>query len=317
MNLAFGTTSHKATAKNLLNTRRRILGAYVVLVIVFSAIVLFPAPDHTTLVKYHLSALAMRLILLTLIIPEAAIWFAAFYGSYKLQRYSQLIKGSEDGRHIARLAHGLLLLAIGLPTAAIVGGTLSIIAAHNPGFTATSTVISNYLSIVFPLLAFVWISRGAWGLSELSKARPSLRIFNLVVIAALLLGIIFCCLIVLDHTKLRATYHMSPELVMLTLGVPYIYMWFLGLFSVAELREYSRTVRGIVYRKGWRQLISGIASIIVLSIALQYLGTLSTWLTSLSLAWLLLLLYVLLLLLTGAYIVVALGAQRLTNIEEV
>lgn len=317
MNLALGSINHKATAKKLLNTRRKILGAYVTLVLVFTAIMLLPAPDHATLVKYHLTSLALRLILLTLIIPEAAIWFAAFYGSYKLQRYSQLIKESEDGRQIRRLAHGLLLLAIGLPTAAIAGGILSIIAAHHPGFTAASTVTSNYLNIIFPLLAFIWISRGAWGLSELSKARPSLRVFNLVVIATLLLGIVFCCLIVLDHAELRKTYHMSPQLVMLTLGAPYIYMWFLGMFSVAELREYSRTVGGIVYRKGWRQLIGGIASIILLSIALQYISTLTTWLTSLSLAWLLLLLYVLLMLLTGAYIVVALGAQRLTNIEEV
>ena len=86
--------------------------------------------------------------------------------------------------------------------------------------------------------------------------------------------------------------------------------------AIAELREYSHKIRGIIYRKGWKLLIMGIGAIVLLSILLQYLGTLSSWLTSLSLNWILLLLYVLLLLLIGAYILVALGAQRLTKIEQ-
>lgn len=73
-------------------------------------------------------------------------------------------------------------------------------------------------------------------------------------------------------------------------------------------------VRVIVYRKSWKLLIAGIAAIILLSIVLQYLGMVPSWLTSLSLAWILL--YVLLLLLAGAFILVALGAQRPTNIEK-
>ncbi len=154
-------------------------------------------------------------------------------------------------------------------------------------------------------------------MSDINKARPSLKLLHLEILSTIILGVIFCCLIVLDHRELRATYHMSPELVMLTLGIPYMYMWFLGLFSVVELREYSRTVRGVVYRKSWKLFIAGLAAIILLSILLQYLSTLSSWLTSLSLGWVLLLLYVLLLLLAGAFIVVALGAQGLTKIEEV
>src|SRR5262249_52931667 len=152
--------------------------------------------------------------------------------SYKLQRYSQLIKDSEDGRHIAKLAYGLWVLAIGLPIGAIVSGILTYIAAHHAGFTPASVVISNYLGLIYPLIAFLLISRGAWGLSELSRARPSLRIVHLVVATTILLGVVFCCLIVAGHTELRATYHMSPKLVMLTLGAPYMYIWFLGLFSV-------------------------------------------------------------------------------------
>jgi hypothetical protein len=109
---------------------------------------------------------------------------------------------------------------------------------------------------------------------------------------------------------------MSPELVMITLGIPYMYIWFLGMQAATELHAYSKGLVGIFYRRGWNLFISGIAAIIFTSILLQYLTTLSTWLTSLSLGWLLSLLYVLLLLLASAYIVVALGAKKLMKIEE-
>jgi hypothetical protein len=196
------------------------------------------------------------------------------------------------------------------------GGILSIISAHHPSFQATSVIINNYVAIIAPLGAFLCISIGARGLSNIAKLRPKLLYSNLVVLGSIALGIVFCCLIVLDHAELRRTYHMSPELVMLTLGIPYTYIWLLGISSVVELQTYTQKVAGIVFRKAWKLLIIGLTFIILLSILLQYLSTLTSWLTSLTLGWVLLLLYVLLLLLTAAFIVVALGAKQLMKIEE-
>jgi len=299
-----------------MKVKSKIFYWYVAFLLAFTLLLLLPAPDKATLIKYHLSAAGLRMLDLTFIVPEALIWFAAFYGYEKMQRYSQLIKTGDEGKQIAKLARGLLILAIGLPVNAIFGAILSIIAAHEPAFKNPSVIIGNYAELVFPLLAFVWISMGARGLGELAKTQPRLWKLNTTALAVIILGIAFCSLIVLDHRELRTTYHMSPELVMLTLGIPYMYIWFLGLFASVELQTYSRKVAGVVYRHGWNLLIGGVVSIVLLSILLQYLSTLSTWLTSLSLGWVLLLLYALLLLLSGAYIVVALGATRLTKIEE-
>lgn len=300
-----------------MNLKSRIFYWYVAFVLAFICIALIPTPDKATLTKYHLSASSVRILDLTLIIPEAGIWFAAFYGSQKFYRYSQLIKGSKDGPHIAKLSRGLLLLAFGLPIVALTSSILNLIALHHPGFKNTSVVVGNYITLLFPLLAFFWIGLGARGLSDMSHARPRFWVANLVILAVIILGVVFCCLIVLNHRTLRTSYHMSPQLVMLTLGAPYMYVWLLGLTALAELRAYSLKLRGIVYRQGWRLLIAGLASIILLSILLQYLTTLASWITSLSLNGVLLLLYGLLILLGGAYIVLALGAQRLMKIEEV
>ncbi len=114
--------------------RSKLFYWYAALVIIFAGLLIVPAPDHATLVKYHISALTLRIITLTLIIPEALIWFAAFFGYSKLKHYSQLIETSKDGRQIAKIARGLLLLAISLPFAAIFSNVLALIAAHSPSF---------------------------------------------------------------------------------------------------------------------------------------------------------------------------------------
>jgi hypothetical protein len=289
---------------------------YAAFIVLFAGITLFPAPDKLTLTKYHISSMELKTLQLTIIVFEAVIWYIAFYGYNKLHRYSQLIKAGKEGKQIDKIAQGLLVLSIGLPIAAIVSSALSVIAAHHPSFQAISVIIKNYFGLVFPLLAFILISIGARGLGDVGKTRPRLLLLNITMLATVALGVGFCCLIVLAHKDLRHTYHMSPELVMITLGIPYIYSWFLGLFAALELHEYSSKVAGILYRKGWNLLIGGLVAIIFISILLQYLTTLSSWLTSLSLGGLLLLLYVLLMLLTGAYIVMALGAKKLMKIEE-
>jgi len=294
----------------------KVLYWYVAFVAIFAVLTLIPTPNHDTLAKYHLTSLGFRLLDVTIIIPEILIWYAAFYGYDRLRHYSKLIKGGAESRHISKLAVGLLILAVGLPATAILSNVLSLIATHHRSFTATSAIVNNYASLVSPLGAFLCISIAARGLSDQARTRPRLRFINAVILIVLVIGIVFCCLIVSNHHQLRTIYHLSPQLVMLTLGLPYMYIWFLGLQACAELQEYSHHLAGIVYRKGWNLLISGLVATIFVSIILQYLAASSRWLLSLGLGSLLLLLYALLLLLGGAYIVVALGANKLTRIEE-
>lgn len=299
-------------------TRRKVTTYYwyALCVVIYAALTLLPMPSAETLRKYHLTITQMRLLDLTIVIPLAAIWFAAFYGYERLRRYTHLVRDSPDGKPMSAVSRGVLFLALSLPLSSIASSMFACITTRNPQFRATSVVLSNYISALLPLLGFLCINVGARRLTILAKARPRLLATNLAVLLVIVLGIVFCCLIANDKSNLQSTYHLSPELLMLTLGVPYIYTWFLGLFSVVELYTYSQEVAGVVFRKGWRFLIAGLASVIVCTILIQYTTILSTWLNSLSLAGLLLLLYVLLFLLSLAYIVVALGAKKLTIIEE-
>ena len=296
--------------------RSKIFYTYTIFVIIYALLVFLPAPEKATLTKYHLHPTGLRLLDLTLLIPIVVMWFAVFYGFSKLYKYGQLIKGNRDGKPVTALAYGLFALAIGLPAGSIISGTLTIIAQHHHEFTAASTIISNYISVIYPLVAFIIINKAARSLSEITKTRPGLAVLNTVTLTVIGLGVIFCDLIAHSRNNILTTYHMSYSLVMLTFAVPYMYVWFLGLFSIAEMYVYSKQVAGVIYRKGWNRLMFGLGSIIVIDILLQYLDTLSSWLNGLSLAGLLLVLYVLLIGLAAGFIVVALGTKELMKIEE-
>jgi len=305
------------TGAPYVRVKSKIFYWYALFVLMYVGLTLLPAPDAKMLAKYHVSATGLRLLDFTLIVPIVVIWLIAFYGYNKLHAYSQLIKNNKDGKQVLKLSHGLLAFAVGLPLSSIFGATLSLIALHHKSFTAGATIISNYTGLLYPLIAFIFISMGARGLSEISKSRPSAHALNLVVLTVIIIGVVFCNLIARAHHNLHIAYHLSYSLVMLTLAIPYMYMWFLGLYAAVEIYLYSRKVAGIVYRRSWNQLALGLGSIILVSILLEYLNTLSGWLTSLSLPGLLLLLYVLLLLFASAFIVVALGTKKLMKIEEV
>jgi hypothetical protein len=297
--------------------RSNVFYSYALFVATAILVTLLPVPAKAMLVKYHLNAADARLLYLSLLLPTFIMWFALFYGYGKLQGYGQLIKGNRDGKQVAKLADGLLALALGLPLSTVIGSILTLIARQYPSFTIAATVIPNYFDIVYVLVAFAYINMGARGLNALSRNRPGFAIGHTVIAVVIVLGVIFCDLIARANHSITATYHLSSTLVMLTFAIPYMYIWFLGLYAIAEMYAYSKQLAGVVYRKGWNRLAAGLGSVIILDIVLQYLNTLSTWLNDLNLAGLLLLLYVLLFLLAGGFIVVALGTKDLMKIEEV
>lgn len=296
--------------------RSKIFYSYLLFVIVAALLTLLPVPDKATLTKYHLTVTSARLLFFSLLLPSFVMWFAVFYGYAKLHNYSQLIKGNRDGKQVAKLADGLLAFALGLPLSSVLSSILTLIARQHPSLTTAATVIPNYFDILYVLVAFAYINMGARGLNALSRNRPNVAIGHVVVAIDIVLGVIFCSLIARSHHSILTSYHLSYTTVMFTFAIPYMYIWFLGLYAMAEMYAYSKQVAGVVYRKGWNRLAIGLGSIIILDITLQYLDTLYTWLIGLKLAGLLLLLYVLLLLLAGGFIVVALGTKELMKIEE-
>jgi hypothetical protein len=300
----------------VVNIRSKLLYCYVILLILYSAFTLLSAPTSATLAQYHLSVDGIRLINVTIIVLVAAIWFVGFYGYTKLRSYSQLIRGGKDAKPIAWLTRGIFVLALWLPVSMTVSSILTYIGLRHAAFMAGSTVINNYISLLIPLLAFILISKGARGLSDLVRQRPSFGAINVLAIILVYIGLIDYHLVAATHDR-TAVYHLSIWLIITTLVAPYIYMWFIGLLSTYEVYRYRIKVQGIVYRQCWTLLTLGLGLLIVTSIGFQYLSTISNRLNHLPIYWLLIIIYVVLTVLSAGFILIAMGTRKLRRIEEV
>lgn len=295
--------------------RSKLFGAYIIFVLLYAVSFMIPR-STSTLNRLELSAIQYRLLSLTVLIPIALIWFAAFYGYNKLRMYTDTIKDTPDGKHVGLIATGIMILAFGLPVQSLVSAGTTIMMESNPNFTAAGTIIKNYVALLPPLLGFIFISQGARGLGILSKQRPSYRAVNILAAVFITIGITFCYLVMTSQDT-ATIYHLPTWLLLTTLVFPYLYTWYLGMLAAYETHLYSRKAPGKLYRRTWNMLASGIASIIGVQIAIQYITTATVQLSQLRLLRLLFIVYILLALLSVGYILVAIGAKRLQKIEEV
>jgi hypothetical protein len=283
--------------------------------VLYAASFLIPRPI-STYQTYELTPLEYRLLSLTVFIPLALIWFAAFYGYAKLRIYSQKIIGTPEGPHIARLTTGIMILALGLPVTSLFSAATGLLIQHQPEWTGFSVVVKNYINVFIPLTGFMFLSWGARGLAQRSRQHSSYRTFALFTLVFAVIGVTYCYL-TLTAPDLASSHHMPGWLVSLTLTLPYLYTWFLGLIAAYHIHIYSRTVTGVVYRNAWKTLAQGLGVILIIRIAIQYIAAATAATSDMRLARLLLIIYVFEALYAIGYIIVAVGAKRLQKIEEV
>jgi hypothetical protein len=283
-----------------MSTKLKTLYAYLILIVSYAAGTLLISPKQKTLKRYHISSLHLRVLDLTIIVLYAIIWFCAIYGFYTFRQYYQLIKMTKDGKPLANLTTGIGFLAFWFPVTGVFNTYSNYLVQKHSELASQVSITQNYLSLLIPLIGFIFISVGARGLSDIAKQRPSLIGINVLVALLILIGVLYVYLVSNTHNRLNSTYNLSTLYILITLVVPYIYMWFMGL-----------------YRSSWRLSAFGIGALIIISITIQYLTTVSERLTRLSLNWLLMVVYGLLILLAIAYILIALGVRNLKRIEEV
>ena len=299
--------------------RSKTFYSFVILAIIYASINLLAAPPRTTLQKYNVSSTSLHLLNLTVVVPVVSIWFVALYGYQKLRKYTSYIQDNKNRESTAvlTLTRGIMILAYWLPINSTLSAILNLLARHHPALLPYATITINYLALLLPLIAILFISRGARALTDASKQRPPQNGVNIMAIVLIIAGVLYGYLVASARTHIDSIYHLPLVVVLLTLVVPYIFCWFLGLLAAYEIHLYTKKVRGVIYRKSWNALAFGIMWIILFSILLQYLTSVSAKLGNLSLAWLLVLIYTILPVMAIGYVFVAVGAKRLTKIEEV
>ena len=284
-------------------------------------VILLPA-NKIAMNTYHLNSFKYHLLLLLVVLPFIGIWFAAFYGFSKLQKYALSIRSATEGRDFHHLAAGSGWLAYALPLSAILSIVLNSLTNHYAGFHAAAVIINNYVGLLLPLVAFTLYSNSARNLSTRSNIRLSLQAGRLLIFVFATLGVFYCYftfrnLGVGSLTSTSNAFFLPAWLAVTTIVMPYLYIWFNGLLAAYEITLFAKKVTGVLYRQALRLVSLGIATIIISSIASQYLTSITPRSGSLGLNYVLILIFIIELLMAGGYSFIAFGAQRLQRIEDV
>lgn len=295
---------------------------YTYVAMAYIALIFILPPNPDTLKLYHFTALQYQVILFAITLPTLAVWFAAFMGYAKLRQYAGYVRKTPEGPYFERLATGCKWLAWSLPVPAITTLIFNSIAAQWGDFHPTAIIVTNYLSLLLPLIAFSIIAGAARGLAAQSQARFSLANARAIVFGFVTVGVLFCFLSFrnLDLTSLTSAdnpFFLPLWLMVLTVTIPYLYAWFVGSLATYELALFSKRTQGVLYRQALRYLVIGLLAVILSSIAIQYANSIEPRTGRLVLDYKLVL--VLLFRIIGGlgFIALAIGASRLKKIEEV
>lgn len=274
-----------------------------------------------TLHQYHFSESEYRCLLFIVRLPILAVWGLAFYSYRCLHHYVYRITDTPEGKHFRLIEKGVSWIAWGWLVPAIVSALLVSLGTWHHVFTMWSAIISDYAYVTVSLMAFGLISAGAYKLATESGIHLTLRSLRMLVGALVALGVLFCYLMSVrlrgDLSNSYNAYYLPNSLVWITLVIPYLYAWFIGLFAALELVLISRHTQGIIYRQALQSLAFGLVAIIGSLCAMQYFRSLIPRTGSIAVGGTLITAYAIYALSAVGAILLILGAKRLKRIEDI
>jgi hypothetical protein len=290
-------------------------------VLLFCLVIFLPA-SKIVMARYHLSSHQYHILLLTTQLPLIVMWFAAFYGYQKFREYAASITNTKEGSVFSGLANGFYWLAWGLALPPLFGAMFNAIANKYQDFYEASIILENYFYLLFPIIAYTVMSRSAQKLFTQNKARTSELSSRLLLLLFVMLATFYCYLTFryLDLKHLSSTnnpYYIPGWLLILTMIIPYLYAWIIGLIAAYEFGVYSRQVKGIIYKRALQNVAIGVVLVILGSIGYQYLHTVVPRTGHLSLNALLLGTYGFYACITFGFTIASYGVVRLKRIEDI
>lgn len=281
-------------------------------------------PDAQSVRRFGVSETTIKLLGLTVTLPLIGIWFVGLYSYLKLSAYTKLISGSEDGKAFALITRGLLILTLWLPISSVISNALSYIYHQNSAITATMVIMNNYFVIMLLLGAFFLTWKGSEMLARTVKRPPRMSFVG--VTAALFVVFSALYTYAVTHNPDRRiphggnpanSYYLPDPLLLTTIVVPYIFIWLLGTRTVQNIYHFRTNVKGVIYRQGLAALANGFAAVVLAIMSIRYIVSLSLWFNSLALKYVLIVVYLLVFGVAIGFSLLASGAKRLKQIEEV
>jgi hypothetical protein len=298
---------------------------FVLCIFGYLLITLITPPDASVLTRYSLTPSQARALGLTVAAPLVIIWMIAFFGLTRINHYARHIQQDSDGKAFMTLSHGLAVLVLSLPLVSLLSAGLSYISRSKPEFTPVSVIVTNYVTLFTFFVGFYIVHKGAQALIAKVKPKPKdsnqYRFWRFCLVV---FSLLFAYLALSNPARTvatpgvsRAAYYLPDWLIVGTIIIPYVIVWFLGMQSAYYLRHYQSRVPGVLYKKALGFISNGIAAVILASVLIRFLTSMTEYFSRAGLQMLLMIVYALVIAISIGYILIAVGARKLQKIEEV
>ncbi len=317
----------ETTLSNDTKKRQNILAyCMVVCVWILSVILSFSAENQQAQASYHISRTSLRLLQASFLLPTLFMWLAMLFAALSFYRYARQISGSKDSSGFRYISYALWAILLGSIASSLLSNSRVLLteSATNPdSIRNIFTVVGNYVSVVTALAIYGFLYKGSRSLLTSINSRFDIsKHYFKVIIPILLIGAVYLALIfnnpsrqVAPSPNLSPTYALPDSLILLTVALPYIASWFLGILALASIYLYQEKTKGVVYKRLLRQLVTGLTILIVLTITLQIITQFSLFWARSGLQAILGVVVLIYLALIIAYVLVARGARKLNRIE--
>jgi len=303
-------------------------GILSVFVLLYLAATFLKPPDPEAMERFGLSALQLRLLLVSIVIPIIAVWYMALYGVVHYYAYAKIVKNSPEGPGFNALALGLTILFVGLIAGTVVNLLQQAVEAFFPDLAdiqKISTITRNYINVIVYFTAFMYMMFGA---DRLVRAFNVALNYKKAMFATYLPSIVISGTYIYllfqnsyrtmsDNPDINPTYYLSDFMIVFTIVLPYIVSWLLAFSALFNLSLFYQNISGTVYKKSLKYFTLGLSAVVTLTVFLQVVSQIGSTLVSGGLGVILIFIYFILALIAAGYFLVARGAKELKKIEEV
>ncbi|HEX5797273.1 MAG TPA: hypothetical protein VFX86_02690 [Candidatus Saccharimonadales bacterium] len=303
---------------------KRIFWVFIALTVIYIMEVLLIPPDSSALAKFRLSETEAKLLALTFALPIAFVWMLGSYVYIKFKSYVDSISNYKDGRIFSTISTGVLLLCLWLPISTIVSNLSNYAYRVQPSWTMPLVIINNYLNLLLVLAALLLIYKGASELSSLKEAKKASGWKYLALIPIIAISEFYIFLTLNNPARQFPTedvktagYYMPDWLIIGTVVIPYILVFYYGFFAVLNLYIYRRKVRGIIYKSALDYFAKGLFCIVTSIVFIRYLASSSSAFSDSTLKTILLIIYLLLVILLLGFVLMVKSVKKLEKIEKV
>ena len=315
-------TNHKSN--------KGLIAFFIIIVLWVVSIILsfFVESDPATLSRYNLTERDLTLVRIGLGIPMLFIWGVVLWGTQSFMRYARRIKDSVDGAGFKNIALGILFVLLGMIASSYITNIGNLIkeSAMDPDrVKETLGLISRYSSILFALISYGFFFAGSRKLLGSISSKLSLKQFMPYLIGFLIASIAFAVLVFQNSYRsvsvdplITAPYHgLSDPLILLTIVIPTIISWFLGLMALSGISAFRKNTPGVIYKDVLKNFHFGISLVIIMSIALSWVGQFSAYWASVGFGFILFIIGIIFVVWILGYLIAGIGARKLNRIEMV